>query len=87
MIADELAKQARDGLQAKIEEAVRRAFDAGKDFIASVEITTEPDLFEAFSLHDATVTISRKGGPVTPGRQWGPEWTVYRRPADWKRRA
>jgi hypothetical protein len=71
-----------------IEAATRRAFDRGLDFIVAVCREPAP-AFDLFMERESPTTgagLQRRCGAVTPGRNWGPEWTVYRRPKDWRRK-
>lgn len=85
-LRNDLAVQAAKSLDAKIEAEIRAAFDAGKDFVRSVELTYEaPDNFDPRPLHEPIVhTISYRGGPIDQDAITPPRFVRYRRPKDWR---
>lgn len=82
----DLAVQAAKSLDAKIEVAVKAAFDDGMDFVRSTELETEaPDPFAIRDIFAPIVhTISYKGGPWDPERETPAKFIRYTRPKDWK---
>lgn len=86
-LRNDLAVQAAKQLDAKIEEAVCAAFDDGKDFVRSAELTYDPpDYFEPRPIFEPWVhTISYKAGPIDPAAPTPIDFVRYTRPAKWRK--
>lgn len=86
-LRNDLAVQAAKELDAKIEAAVRAAFDDGMDFVRSERLEFEsPDPFAIRDIFAPVVhTISYRGGPLAPDRETPAEMIRYRRPKGWRR--
>lgn len=82
----DLAVQAAKALDAKIEVAVKAAFDEGMDFVRSRELVTEtPDPFAIRDIFAPIVnTVSYKGGPWSPELDTPAGFIRYNRPKNWK---
>lgn len=85
-LRNDLAVQAAKSLDAKIEAAIRAAFDAGMDFVRSECLTYEaPNYFDGRPLIDAMVhTISYRAARIDPARETPAEFVRYTRPTDWR---
>jgi hypothetical protein len=85
-LRNDLAVQAAKSLDAKIDIAIRAAFDAGKDFVRSADLTYDPGNFmEPRPLHEPHVhTISYRGGALDPADATPAGFIRYSRPKDWR---
>jgi hypothetical protein len=85
-LRNDLAVQAAKALDAKLEIAIRAAFDAGKDFVRSSNLTYDGgDYFNPRPLHEPIVhTISYNGGPIAADDKTPAGFVRYSRPKDWR---
>ncbi len=78
------ATAAIKGLQKKLEEEARKAFDAGNHFAVGPMTSEGPDPFSPFDItRPHTISVNVKAGPVDDNFEPPAGWRVYKRPDDW----
>lgn len=85
-LRNDLAVQAARSLDAKMETAIRAAFDAGKDFVRSADLTYDAgDHFNPRPLTEPIVhTLSFRGGPIETTEETPAQFVRYVRPKGWR---
>lgn len=85
-LRNDLAVQAAKSLDAKIDAAIRSAFDGGMDFVRSADLTYEaPDFMAPRPLSEPILhTISYRGGAIAAGDETPAGFVRYARPKQWR---
>lgn len=85
-LRNDLAVQAAKALDAKIKEAIRAAFDSGRDFVrdADMEHGRSPELPWQAGVGRYTHVVSYRAGPIEPDQATPARMVRYTRPIGWR---